>query len=186
MHDLRTANLLGAAALTIADRLRERAADAAGTSVSGAAALITLVSYPDLTVTELGARIGLSQPAAARMVDGLVAQGMVERRAGSTGRSVSVHLTRRGRAVAGRAQRAREAELVQAVGRLAPDERTALTRALEQLLYGLYGLMDAPGAEHVVCRLCDRSACLGEGLPCPVGRAAHDARDAFDSGGGDG
>jgi DNA-binding MarR family transcriptional regulator len=177
MHEVRTVNLLGAAALTIADRMRERAAAAAGTSVSGAAALITLVSYPDLAVTELGARIGLSQPAAARMVDGLAARGLVERRPGSTGRSVSVHLTRRGRSAAGRALRAREAALVSVVGRLAPDEREKLTRALEKVLYGL---LDAPGSEHVLCRLCDRGACLGEGRPCPVGQAARER------GGGDG
>ncbi|HEY7483916.1 MAG TPA: MarR family winged helix-turn-helix transcriptional regulator [Streptosporangiaceae bacterium] len=171
MHELRTANLLGAAALTIADRLRDSAAAAAGTSASGTAALITLVGYPGLGVTELGARVGLSQPAAARMIDGLVALGLVERRAGSTGRSVAIHPTRRGRAAAERALRAREGELTSAIERLPADERAALTRALERVLYGLF---DRPGSEHVVCRLCDRGACLSAGQACPVGQAARD------------
>lgn len=171
MDDRRTANLLGAAALTLADRLRDHAAAAAGTSASGAAALITLVSYPDLGVTELGARIGLSQPAAARMVDGLVALGLVERRPGASGRYVAIRLTRRGRSAAQRALRARAGDLTAAVERLAPEERAALTPALERLLYGLF---DEPGSEHVVCRLCDRGACLDAGMVCPVGQAARD------------
>jgi MarR family transcriptional repressor of emrRAB len=171
MHELRAANLLGAAALTIADRLLDGAAEAAGTSTSGTAALITLVEYPGLGVTELGARIGLSQPAAVRMVDSLVALELVERRPGRTGRSVAIYPTRRGRAAAQRALRARGDELARAVGRLSSDDRAVLLRALEHLLYGLF---DKPGSEHVLCRLCDRGACQGGGLPCPVGQAARD------------
>ena len=176
MHESRTANLLGAAALAIGDRLLRQAAAAADTSTSGAAALITLANSPGLGVTELGARIGLSQPAAARMIDGLSAAGLVERRPGSNGRSVAIWPTRRGRTAAHRALRAREEQLAQAVDRLAPDEQAALMRALENMLYGLF---DRPGSQHVLCRMCDRGACQGGGLPCPVGQASRD-REAGD------
>ena len=69
------------------------------------------------------------------------------------------------------ALRARQEELAHAVDRLAPDERAALMRALENLLYGLF---EEPGSEHVLCRMCDRGACMGGGLPCPVGQASRD------------
>lgn len=76
MHEAaRTANLLGATALAVTDLALAGVARAAGTSTSGAAALVVLVASPGLSVTELGRRVGLSQPAAARMVDSLQAGG---------------------------------------------------------------------------------------------------------------
>lgn len=164
----RTANLLGAAALTSADRLRAAAAEATGTSTSGAAALVTLTTDPGIGVTELGARIGLSQPAAARMVDALVARGLVARRAGP-GRSVGVELTPNGRTAAHRALQARLDQLSRLVGGLDTDERAALTRGLERLLDRLF---DDVGSEYMLCRLCDRGVCTTGGAACPVGQAA--------------
>ncbi|MEU8351904.1 MarR family transcriptional regulator, partial [Streptomyces sp. NPDC048845] len=93
MHDAaRTANLLGATTLALSDLALAGAARDAGVSASGAAALVSLSSAPGLGVTELGRRIGLSQSAAARMVDALVANGLVER-SPTAGRQVSVALT---------------------------------------------------------------------------------------------
>lgn len=169
MHDaVRTANLLGAAALSSADRLTVAAADAAGTSVSGAAALVTLHAAPGLGVTALGKRVGLSQPAAARMVDALVEQGLVERHRESA-RSVGVWLTRHGRAAAGRVLKARDRALVELVERLDPEQQEALRTGLEALLPGVY---EHTGDEQLVCRLCDRAACVTGGAICPVGAAA--------------
>ncbi|MGH3368275.1 MAG: MarR family transcriptional regulator, partial [Nocardioidaceae bacterium] len=72
MHDTtRTANLLGAASLGVADLMLEGATAPAGVGASGSAALVMLAHAPGLSVTELGRRIGLSQPAAARMVGAL-------------------------------------------------------------------------------------------------------------------
>lgn len=164
----RTANLLGAVALTSADRVRETTAEAAGTSTSGAAALVTLETYSGLGVTELGKRIGLSQPAAARMVDALVGQGLVERRRAS-GRSVGVWLTRRGRTAVARMLNARNRALVRLVQDLEPEQQDALRAGLEALLPGVF---ERATSEHVVCRLCDRDACVADGSVCPVGQAA--------------
>lgn len=172
----RTANLLGAAALACGDRVRGSAAAAAGSSTSGAAAVVTLSAYPGLGVTELGRRVGLSQPAAARMVDGLAAAGLVERRTGS-GRGVEVWPTRRGRAAAAKALRARDAALGDLVERLAPDDRAALGRGLEALLSLLF---DDVGSEDLLCRLCDRSACLADDQVCPVGQAARTRQGCAD------
>lgn len=173
MHNIaRTANLLGAAAVTSADRVRAAAVDAAGTSSSGAAALVTLHAYPGLGVTALGRRIGLSQPAAARMVDALVERELVERRRESA-RSVGVWLTRRGRAAAGRVLKARGRALTELVEGLEPRQQEALRAALEALLPAVY---DHARSEHVVCRLCDRGACVAGGAVCPVGQAARSNR----------
>ncbi len=173
MHDSteRTANLLGAAALTITDRLLDAASDAAGSSTSGSAALTTLAAYSGLGVTELGERVGLSQPAAARMVDSLAARGLVERQSGTNGRSVAVHLTTSGRAAARRVLLARGHELTALVERLDADERAVLVRGLEKILDRLF---DEVGSEHVLCRLCDRGACTAGHATCPVGQAARE------------
>lgn len=168
MHE-RSANLLGAVALTVADRLTKGAADAAGTSTSGAAALVTLAAHPAIGVTRLGEQIGLSQPATARMLDGLESSGLVERRRGPDGRSVAVHPTRSGRAAARRALQARHEALAGMVGGLNDEERAALTGVLERLLGGLY---EEVRSVNLLCRLCDRGACRTDGLPCPVSQAA--------------
>ncbi|MQA08866.1 MAG: MarR family transcriptional regulator [Pseudonocardiaceae bacterium] len=168
MHDSRLANLLGAAAVNVADRLTAAAASAAGASTSGTAALITLAGQPGIGVTELGARIGLSQPACARMLDQLTARGLVRRRQGS-GRSVPVHLTRSGAAAARRALRERERELVALLDRLTPAQQDELAGILEPLLEGLF---HQAGSQHVVCRLCDHAACIANDCACPVGQAA--------------
>jgi DNA-binding MarR family transcriptional regulator len=98
MHDMRrTANLLGATALAVTDLALGGATAAAGVSGSGAAALVVLCADPGISVTELGRRVGLTQSAAARMVDALAARGLVERRP-TLGKWVAVHPTTAGRA----------------------------------------------------------------------------------------
>ncbi|WP_407564468.1 MarR family transcriptional regulator [Streptomyces sp. 184] len=181
MHDdgKRTANLLGAAALTVSDRMTTAAAAAAGASVSGTAALVTLRGAEGIGVTELGRRIGLSQPACARMLDQLAARGLVQRERGG-GRAVALRLTGAGAAAAARAEEARQEELRRVLSGLSGAEGAALGAALERLLAGLYGDV---GSEDVLCRLCDRGACLADGHVCPVGQAARDERDAAGPGG---
>lgn len=166
----RTANLLGAAAVAIADQVRAAASAAVGTSSSGTAALITLSTEDGLGVTELGQRIGLSQPAAARMVDTLEGQGLAERRRESA-RSVGVWLTRRGHTAADRALRARSHALLQLIDGLEPAEQDALRTGLEALLGKVF---DHVESEYLVCRLCDRAVCVTAGAICPVGQAARD------------
>lgn len=169
MHDTRLANLVGATALTIADRLVAVATDAVGLSASECAALVTLAAESGAGVTQLAARIGLSQPGTVRMLDKLAARRLVERRPGTTGRSIAVHLTAAGHDVARTMLEAREDELARVVARLKPPQREALTAALEPLLDGLF---DDVGSTYLICRLCDRGACTAEEQTCPVGTAA--------------
>ncbi|HJP77229.1 MAG TPA: MarR family transcriptional regulator [Pseudonocardiaceae bacterium] len=168
MHDAnRTANLLGAAVLAIGDLVRAETASAAGTSASGAAALVVLADAPDLSGTELGRRIGLSQPAAARMVDGLAEAGLVRRQRGS-GKSVAIRLTAAGRDAADRALAARHDTLAGSIAGLDPARQATLAELLGTVLDRVY---DRIGSAELICRLCDRAACVARQASCPVGAA---------------
>jgi MarR family transcriptional repressor of emrRAB len=165
MHESRLANLLGATVLTLSDRMTAAAAAAAGVSLSGTAALVVLTEFPGLGGTDLGRRIGLSQPAAARMLDQLEARGLVERQ-DKQGRGVAVVLTSDGRAAAKRALEARQEVLVRALHAV-PDQ-VKLEPVLEQLLRGLHGEVREG---DLMCRLCDRPGCVANQEICPVGQA---------------
>lgn len=172
MHDLdRTANLLGATALAVTDLMVSGATAAAGVSTSGSAALVVLTATPGLGVTELGRRVGLSQSAAARMVDTLETAGLV-RRQGKPGGSVSVRPTARGARTAARLLAARGGPLADLVATLGDRDRRDLERILPILLARLY---EHVGSTELVCRLCDRAACTTR-ASCPVGEADRAAR----------
>jgi MarR family transcriptional regulator, negative regulator of the multidrug operon emrRAB len=171
-HTHRTANLLGATALAVTDLALTGATKAAGVSASASAALVSLAASPGPSVTELGRRVGLSQSAAARMVDSLEAEGLVERQQGP-GRWVSVKPTATGRRTARKLLAARGAPLTEIVGVLDEKDQLALSGLLDKLLTRLYGEV---GDSHLLCRLCDRGSCTGEGAVCPVGQAEREAQ----------
>lgn len=174
MHDeRRIANLLGATALAVSDRALADVTRAAGVSASGAAALVVLAASPGLGVTELGRRVGLSQPAAARMLDSLEAAGLAARRP-CQGRSVSVTLTAAGRRTARRVLGARGTPLADALEALDDGEQEALAELLGKILTRLYGQV---GSSELLCRLCDRASCIRDAV-CPVGQAERDERAA--------
>ncbi|WP_046729482.1 MarR family winged helix-turn-helix transcriptional regulator [Streptomyces humi] len=171
MHDdFRTANLLGAATLALSDVVVAEATRAAGTSSSGAAALVVLSTDPGLSVTELGRRVGLSQSAAARMVGGLESQGLVHKEA-SWGGWVRLRLSDLGEQAARTLLACRSDVLRQALSHLDDGEREQLGTLLSKLLTGLYR---QPGDAEKICRLCDRSVCVVGGESCPVGQADRD------------
>jgi MarR family transcriptional repressor of emrRAB len=170
MHE-RTANLLGATALAVSDLLLRDVTAATSVSESGAAALVVLSYAPGVSVTELGRRIGLSQPAAARMVDSLQERGLVERRPTLT-RALAVHPTDLGQRTAQSVLGSRGGALARLVDNLDPAERAGLEELLNTLLRHVYAI--APDADRL-CRLCDRDACLAEEHVCPVGQAERDA-----------
>ncbi|WP_024935799.1 MarR family winged helix-turn-helix transcriptional regulator [Actinomadura welshii] len=169
MHD-RLANLLGAASLAVTDLVLSGATGAGGVGPTGAAALVVLSNAPDLGVTELGRRVGLTQSAAARMVDGLQAAGLARRRAGG-GRAVHVRLTPKGEDAVRAMLDARDTPLAETLAVLDEDERETLTGLLATLLARLY---EQIGDSELMCRLCDRRCCTA-GAVCPVGQAERDA-----------
>lgn len=175
MHDKRLANLLGALALTVNDLALADATAAAGTSVSGSAALVVLSTAPGLSVTELGRRVGLSQPATARMVDALERRGLVERRP-TLARAVAVHLTTAGTGAAGRILGQRGGRIGSLTSALDERERAVFAELAAKLLTAAYEQLPEPDR---LCRLCDRAACVAEGEACPVGAACR-ARESAD------
>lgn len=163
-------NLLGAAALAISDLMVAGATTPAGLSTSAAAALVVLSTEPGLSVTGLGQRIGLSQPAAARMVDALVARGLVRRRPTTT-RSVAVRLTATGATAARQVLRSRDEVLARLAGTLTAAEQDTLVTLLHKILTNAYA--ELPSSDRL-CRLCDRACCVAGDRICPVGQAERD------------
>lgn len=169
MHDVnRTANLLGAAAVALTDVTLGDAARVGQLSTSSAAALVTLRASPGLSVSELGRRVGLSQPAAARMVEALEADDLVERIPSTVNRRwMSVHPTSQGKRLAQRLLTARNAPLNEVIAALDESDQQALSELLEKILTQLYGHVQQA---QYICRFCDRQRCT-KSASCPVGRA---------------
>jgi MarR family transcriptional regulator, negative regulator of the multidrug operon emrRAB len=172
----RQANLLGAVSLAVSDRVRATAEQAAGQGGSAPAALISLAGYLEGgPIDSLRGPLGLTHSAAVRMVDRLVAAGLVQRREGADRRSVAVALTPAGHEAAERALRARAEAVEGALGALDPAERAELARLNEKLLATL---TDGRTSAGRICRLCDAGACGHYEGRCPVTRAADGAEAA--------
>src|SRR5450432_1233184 len=91
MH-MNAANKLGALGLLLFDAMTGALDDLSG---SAAALLLTLHYRPGMTATALAAVAGIAQPTAARVLDGLIRRGLMERQARS-GRIAPLRLTRMG------------------------------------------------------------------------------------------
>lgn len=171
----RESNLLAALSLGLADRARQAAELAAGHGSAAPAALVALhEALNGASIDELRNVIGLTPSGAVRLVDKLSAAGLVERRSGRDWRSVSVVLTRRGRATAQRVLAARREAFDPMLAELTEDERTSLTPLVEKLLAAMTSMRQAerelghqpPGGW--LCRLCDLAACGRDTGRCPV------------------
>src|SRR3954465_4169390 len=90
MHaqSLRTANLVGAWALVVADAVTRTTERETGLGGAVPAALVTIGAYLDQSIEELRGALGLSQPGTVRLVDRLEAEGWVRRRPGRRPRTV--------------------------------------------------------------------------------------------------
>lgn len=161
----RLAQLLGVFALAATDRFRAAVEGALGRGGAHAAALVHLDAYPGEPVGALAAVLGVSQPAAVKIVDRLAADGLVQRRPGPDRRTHALHLTPDGRHAAAEVLAERASELDGLLQVLGPAEQRQLERLLERLVAGLAD--DHPGALRV-CRLCDRQTCCESGPACPL------------------
>ncbi len=145
----------------MADRVATPTADAA------LSALHHFLDGPSLD--RLRQVLGLTPSGAVRLVDRLVAAGLVTRGPGADGRSRSVALTPAGRAAAERVTAARSAALTDLLGELSPAERETLHDLLGRLMAGVVRGKDG-GAW--LCRLCDVTACGRAEGRCPTANAA--------------
>ena len=163
VRELREANLVGAFALEVTDRVRSAMLEQGERSVAAAAALIHVRLRPGESIEFLARVVGISHPAAVRLVDRLEEQRLVERRSGTDDRSLALHLTQRGTRVAERALRRRERELAGVLAPLTRGERETFAALAAKLLVA--GTTDRWAARHT-CRLCDFPACAHP--VCPV------------------
>lgn len=170
------ANVLGALALILTDRMeRSVAAAAGGHSMTAAAALSALLHFLDRpTVDSLRRVLGLTPSGAVRLVDRLAAAGLVTRGPGADGRTRSITLTAKGRRAATRISEARAAVLASALAELTPGERQTLARLTGRMLGAMVQLKLAAGPDTGAwtCRLCDVNACGRPQGRCPAANAA--------------
>jgi DNA-binding MarR family transcriptional regulator len=168
--DERTAQLLGALALTLADRTGAAVEQDAGVAGSDAAALVTLRNYAEGEPLDLLRRaLALSHPGVVRLADRLQARGLVERhRSARDGRAVALRLTPAGRNAADAALAARGEAIAAAIATLDPAQRRALAPMLERMLAAQTTDSDA---SLVICRMCEPDVC-GHPARCPVTQAA--------------
>jgi len=163
----RTANLLGATATALGTAVLDEAARAAGGTAARAAALATLAQWPGGTIESLRRVLGLSHSATVRTINGLVADGLAERRALGGGPAVQPVLTGAGHERAAAVLAARDARLRDALAELDDGDARALEGALERLLAALTG---TPEHGDWICRLCSARQCPQE--RCPVEQRA--------------
>jgi DNA-binding MarR family transcriptional regulator len=164
------ANLLGALALAVSDRVAEAVADRSGRSESAAAALSALdqfLGHP--SIDQLAQVLGLSQSGTVRLVDRLEGEGLAQRGPGEDGRITTVTLTPAGRREARRLEADRLDVLDAALEPLTIGERRTLAALVGRILVGM---MREPGATRWMCRLCDLSACGRPAGHCPLEREA--------------
>ena len=154
----RQANLLGALAVAVVDRLHDARADDDGRGLTATAALNHLRLRPGQNIDFLARVLHVSHPATVRLV---------ERRPGAAdGRSRALMLTPAGQRAALAAARKRLELLDRMLAPLTAAERRQLEPVLEKLLGALTG--DRWDARHI-CRLCDIPTC--DEPACPVDQA---------------
>ena len=166
----RTTNLLGALALALTDRMTEEAEMRAEHSAAAPAALVSVGIDPGVSVGALAQTIGLTHSATVRLIDRLANDGLMERRDGPDGRSVGLHLTRRGTVRRRAILKGRHQVLSEVLEALPASDQSVLTTLIETLLGAM--TLDRPQANHI-CRLCDEDTCPG--ATCPVECAARSA-----------
>ncbi|MEM9726329.1 MAG: MarR family winged helix-turn-helix transcriptional regulator [Pseudomonadota bacterium] len=157
----RTANLLGAVGLAIADRIEATARDTLNRSGETPAALVVIGYGLGPSNDQLRHVLGLSHPGAVRLIDRLVADGLVERRPAADKRAIALYLTVEG-------HRRREALLEGRLAAIRPmltpltvSEQDALAALLHKMLSSL---QPSDGERRRLCRLCDNRICDA----CPI------------------
>jgi DNA-binding MarR family transcriptional regulator len=160
MND-RTANLLGTVGLAVADRIETAARQILSHAGETAAAVVVIGYGLGPSIDELRRILGLSHPGAVRLVDRLVADGLVDRQAGRDRRSLALHLTADGGALRQQLLKGRLAALRPLLQPLSEAEQDMLGALLAKLLAGL-PTSDADRCH--LCRLCDDSVCTD----CPI------------------
>lgn len=169
----RRSNLLGAFVLAGNDALRDACEATLDFGGETAAALVILGYEPGLAslglshILGLSQVIGLSHAGTVRLVDKLVAQGLVQReRDRQDQRAVCLTLSPAGQAARGEILAARRRVFETMLATLSQPEQEQLEGLLDKLILSWTPHVD-PSVR--ICRLCDTEGCDN----CPVERADH-------------
>ena len=167
MSKLRTANLLGALAGEVADRIERQGKVHPNETNSAVAALNVIGFYEGCSNGALSRALGLSHTATVRLVDKLELAGFVLSEIGTDKRSVALRLTDLGRERTRTVIRERCMRLADVIDVLTAQQRRQLDDIAETLLKSM--VTAARDADHI-CRLCDDAACSPS--RCPVHQKA--------------
>lgn len=163
----RTANLLGVVGLAVADRIKGAARDILNHAGETPAALVVIGYGLGPSNDQLRRILGLSHPGAVRLVDRLVADGLVERREGQDKRAIALHLSRRGKSLREELLKGRLAAIRPLLTPLTAQEK----KTLAALLHKMLSSMETTDTERrTLCRLCDNRVCSN--CPIPAGERA--------------
>lgn len=155
------ANLLGVVGLAVADRIESAARDILRHGGETPAAVVVIGYGLGPSNDQLRRILGLSHPGSVRLVDRLVADGLVERREGSDKRAIALYLTKRGKALREELLKERLATLRPLLMPLTKAEQERLAALLHKLLAS----MDTTDLQRCnLCRLCDDRVCTN----CPI------------------
>ncbi|WP_296677206.1 MarR family winged helix-turn-helix transcriptional regulator [Novosphingobium sp.] len=157
----RTANLLGAVGLAVSDRIKQTARNVLNHAGETPAAMVIIGYGLGPSNDQLRSILGLSHPGSVRLVDRLVADGLVERRQGRDKRAVALYLTNHGTALRRKLLKDRVAAIRPLLDPLDEGEQAALAALLGKMLSST-GSSDAERCR--LCRLCDDSVCTD----CPI------------------
>jgi MarR family transcriptional repressor of emrRAB len=157
----RTANLLGVVGLAVADRIENTARNILSHAGETPAALVVIGYGLGPSNDQLRRILGLSHPGAVRLVDRLVADGLVERREGRDKRAVALYLSERGVDLREDLLKGRLAVIRPLLESLSDAEQETLAAHLHKKLSS----METTDVERcTLCRLCDDRVCSN----CPI------------------
>ncbi|MGY3440051.1 MarR family winged helix-turn-helix transcriptional regulator [Bradyrhizobium sp. USDA 4473] len=162
------ANLLGALSLAVMDRIEQSAREVVGRGGETPAALIVIGYGQGMTNDKLRRILGLSHSGTVRLVDRLVSDRLVERRAGKDGREVALHLTATGAASRNELLASRISAVTSLLDVLSAAERKQLATLIRELL----ARQDTSEMDRfTICRMCDDRVCTN--CPLPTNKGQH-------------
>ena len=163
-----TLNMLGAVALALADRIAACAQATSSLHDSAASALVVIANHPGEPVDAIRRTLGLTHSGAVRLVDGLEANGLVERRrSDSDARAIALWPTRPGKRTASKILAARAEMLEPVFAGTSEADKQAIVALLKR---ALAKLTDNRDRARSICRFCEEGVCRPPG--CPVEQAA--------------
>lgn len=163
-------NLLGVVGLAVADRIEKAARDVLAHAGETPAAVVVIGYGLGPSNEQLRRTLDLSHPGAVRLIDRLVADGLVERREGRDRRAIALYLTKRGHAFREKLLKERLAAIRPLLMPLTDQE----TESLAALMHKVLASMETNDLQRCrLCRLCDDRVCTN----CPIPANFRTAQD---------